>query len=655
MKGGSALAVSLLLALLSSACELIAGIDDRKPAGAGSSGGDTEKPPTGGGGLAAGGAGGAGFGGGGTPGTGAAGGLPVLGGTAGGVAGGGGASGLAGRAGAGGGLTPGGSTGSGGLGGGGGSGSGGAKLDAAVDAPLGVDVAVCTGVPGTGNGLLGEYFSTTTLTPLRLSRLDPTVDFEWPAAPEWNLPADRFSVRWSGQVQPRYSGRYTFHTKADDGVKLWINDSLIVDDWESHAATEKSGAIDLVAGQRYSIKVEYFEYDGTASVQLAWSSNCQAREVVPPSQLYPPAATCGVPSLGTGTGIVGEYFDDANLGAVRVTRLDPMVSFSWPAGISPHPSISPTSFSVRWTGQVQATYSDWTTFYVTSDDGVRLFADDVPIIDNWIAHRPTQDSATVRTVAGQSYNLRLEYFQQDGDGQVDLAWGSVCQPRETIPQRQLSPTYVGMVCSDPAQGLGIGLRGDYYRNQTLTGAVVTHPAEAVNFDWGDGAPDAAIGADDFSARWTGQIMARHTGATTFRTLSDDGVRLWVDGQLVVDNWGDHQVVEDAGAVKLVAGHLYDIKLEFRDNLEKAVIKLLWYTPCHAAEVIPATYLYPPGYSGPDAGPDVGPDTGPDVGPDGGPDTGPDGGPDVGPDGAADAPADGEPDVELALDGGVDGA
>ncbi len=502
---------------------------------------------------------------------------------------------------------------------GGTTGQGGVGHDAATDVPMVGDATTnpsgCSppGIQGTGNGLQGDYFATSSLTGQVLSRIDATIDYDWGSgAPDMGLPADGFSVRWTGQVQPRFSGRYTFYTTTDDGVRLWIHGSLIIDDWNDHMATESSGTVDLVAGQKYDLKMEYYEAAQLASAQLAWSSPCQAREIIPQSQLYSPPAACPTPAIGTGSGLVGQYFDNQDLTSLQVTRTDPTISFVWPDGTSPDPAIAPGNYSALWTGQVQARYMGFTTFYVASHGGARLFVNDALAFDDWTAHATTEDVATFATTAGQTYNLRLEYYEQSGGGQVQLLWGGSCQAKEIVPTTQLYPSYTGMDCSVPVTGTGIGLRGDYYDNPDFTSLAATHAAETINFDWGMGAPDPAVGADTFSVRWTGKLLARYTGGTTFRTWSDDGVRLWIDGQLIIDDYVDHQAAEDGGLAYLVAGQLYDIKLEFHENLENALIKLLWFSPCQPEEVVPASQLFPPGYVPPDAGIDAGPDTEPDA-------------------------------------------
>jgi hypothetical protein len=115
---------------------------------------------------------------------------------------------------------------------------------------------------------------------------------------EGSAKVQAFSVRWSGMVQPRYTEPYTFTTTADDGVRLWVNGELLIDDWSSHAPEEHSGttSIALTAGQQYTVTLEYFENLLTAEVQLEWESIHQAREIVPTSQLYPRFPSNLVPS-----------------------------------------------------------------------------------------------------------------------------------------------------------------------------------------------------------------------------------------------------------------------------------------------------------------------------------------------------------------------
>jgi subtilisin family serine protease len=171
--------------------------------------------------------------------------------------------------------------------------------DAPVQTPTLAPSTVATVAPTatapittTGGGLQAEYFGSPNLNNRRVVRTDATVDFNWnTGAPDPVLGGDNFSVRWSGSVAPRYSEPYTFYTASDDGVRLWVNDQLLIDNWTNHSATENSGTITLQAGQKYALKLEYYERGGKAVAQLGWSSPSQAKEIIPQSQLYPPSAS----------------------------------------------------------------------------------------------------------------------------------------------------------------------------------------------------------------------------------------------------------------------------------------------------------------------------------------------------------------------------
>jgi len=146
----------------------------------------------------------------------------------------------------------------------------------------------CVPANGNGSGLRGEYFASKTLTKSALTRVDANVDFSWGnAAPNAALPADRFSVRWTGQVSPRFSGATTFYTVSDDGVRLWLNGQLLIDNWTDHGSTENQASVTLSAGQKYDLKLEYYEATGGAIARLLWSSSCEPKQAVPSSQLFP--------------------------------------------------------------------------------------------------------------------------------------------------------------------------------------------------------------------------------------------------------------------------------------------------------------------------------------------------------------------------------
>ncbi|HEY8924029.1 MAG TPA: PA14 domain-containing protein, partial [Polyangia bacterium] len=155
----------------------------------------------------------------------------------------------------------------------------------------------------SGTGLHAEYFNNQNLTaPAALSRDDRSVSFEWAdGSPEPGVvAADNFSVRWTGQVEPRYTQTYTFYTVTDDGVRLWVDGQLVIDDWTDHGRTEDQGTIALTAGQKVDIRMEFYENNGNAVATLSWSSSSQAKQLIPQRRLYPSPTASGGTSSGTG-------------------------------------------------------------------------------------------------------------------------------------------------------------------------------------------------------------------------------------------------------------------------------------------------------------------------------------------------------------------
>ncbi len=138
-----------------------------------------------------------------------------------------------------------------------------------------------------GDGLYATYYNSMDLTSKAVNRVDPGVDFNWGLdAPATGVTKERFSVRWTGLIKADYSENYTFYTSTDDGVRLWINNQLIVDQWTDHPVKTYSGSIQLQAGKTYPITMEYYDHTQHAVARLLWSSASQPKAVVPKDNLY---------------------------------------------------------------------------------------------------------------------------------------------------------------------------------------------------------------------------------------------------------------------------------------------------------------------------------------------------------------------------------
>jgi len=151
------------------------------------------------------------------------------------------------------------------------------------------DVLSFTTIAVRGTGLQGDYYTGQNFEEFVLTRIDPVIDFSWGStAPDQALPTDSFSVRWTGDVSAQFTEKYSFYTITDDGLRLWVNGRLIIDNWTLHGDTEDTGTIDLIAGHSYSIVMEYFENTSGATAHLGWVSPHTTKQIIPTYLLWPP-------------------------------------------------------------------------------------------------------------------------------------------------------------------------------------------------------------------------------------------------------------------------------------------------------------------------------------------------------------------------------
>jgi hypothetical protein len=149
-----------------------------------------------------------------------------------------------------------------------------------------------------GTGLRGQYYNDNpnggyplsdpfAESPV-LTRTDATVDFDWNSgSPSSQVNSNSFSARWTGQVKAPVSGSYTFTVRSDDGVRLFINGTGVIDGWSDHCWTDYSYTTTLSAGTLYNIELHYYDHEGEAECQLRWSYPGQSTQIIPSGQLYP--------------------------------------------------------------------------------------------------------------------------------------------------------------------------------------------------------------------------------------------------------------------------------------------------------------------------------------------------------------------------------
>jgi len=141
---------------------------------------------------------------------------------------------------------------------------------------------------------------------------------------------------------------------------------------------------------------------------------------------------------------------------------------------------------------------------------------------------------------------------------------------------------------------GGGLLGTYHSNEDFSGATFTRQDERITFNFGGGEIAPGVGADSASVRWTGRVKPAYSETYTFKVISDDGARLWVNGHLLFDTFGSQSGIKvNTGRVNLHANRFYDIRLEYREATGPASIQMRWRSATQYETIVPSTRLFPP--------------------------------------------------------------
>jgi hypothetical protein len=370
-----------------------------------------------------------------------------------------------------------------------------------------------------------QYFNNVSLsgTPT-IVRDESILNYEWgDGSPDAQIPADNFSARWT-KTDNFLTGIYSFEVTADDGVRLYIDDALILDKWKDQPPTKYT--IDtLIQGGSHTIKLEYYERGAQATAKLSYNktSGFSASYWNLPPFSSPPSVPSTSPVL---------------------SRTEDQIQNEW-GQTSPDSSIQLDNFIAQWTKNFRVDDGNY-LFSVRSDDGIRVYIDNNLVLDQWNDHGATTYSF-VKSLPAGSHQLKIEYYEHGGDAVAKFDFNKVNAP----------PTI---------------FTAQYFDNQNLSGQpVLTRDEAAINFFWNAGSPSSQIPTDHFSARWIKQETFATSGDYTFSLTSDDGVRFWVDDQLIIDDWSDHPPKTHTPTVHINQG-IHTLKIEYYENGGDATIQ-----------------------------------------------------------------------------------
>ncbi len=270
----------------------------------------------------------------------------------------------------------------------------------------------------SGEGWYVEFFNNKTLSGFPTHTwTDPVIGFDWGfGAPASDLTSDRFSIRWTGSVEFPYRGTYQFCAMADDGVRILVDNVLVLDEWHSNSGIAYCGSQRILSGGTHELKVEYYEDGGTAHIYVWWE------EVAPISPYVPVLSPASEPAVRASVsadapapfdGWYGEYFGNRSLGGKPdLAQVEPAIGFDW----GPERSL----FSARWR-QAADFEMGYYRFCAMADDGVRIWVDDALVVDRWHDNNGIVYCGT-RLLTKGVHRIHVEYYQNRGQAFIYSWW-----------------------------------------------------------------------------------------------------------------------------------------------------------------------------------------------------------------------------------------
>ena len=309
------------------------------------------------------------------------------------------------------------------------------------------------------------------------------------------------------------------------------------------AGTE-AGKVTLEANKRVPIKMEYLNKDGAAMAVLDWKSASQKRQTVPQSQLYPATEPLPRLSIAASTGKIAEN------------------------------ATTPIVFTVTRSGETKKPLT-------------------VPLkVDGSAKERYVATFESVTIPAGQASATVSAKVVDDKVGQPEQGFAvTIPQDENWVTAKNFRAEVKIQDDEIPAPGDGKGLKGEYFAKTDFTDLKKTRVDGKIEFGWGDDAPMKEMPRDDFSVRWSGQVLPHFSETYTFYLDGDDSARLLIDGKVVVD-WTAPGSGTKSAEVALQKGKRYPLVVELKEGRFGSGARLAWQSATQYRQIVPASQLFP---------------------------------------------------------------
>lgn len=398
---------------------------------------------------------------------------------------------------------------------------------------------------------------------------------------------DYIGFRYTGYVDVPTTGSYTFYTTSDDGSKLYIGTTLVVNNDGLHGNQERTGVISLQAG-KHAITVDWFDKTLGHVLSVSLSGPGLAKALIPDNRLFrTPALRAPDAPVGTVAGINYQYYHGTWDALPNFSALVPVK-----AGLINNLLMTPRTqvdnFGFRYSGFVDVPADGNYTFYTNSDDGSKLYIGSTLVVNNDGLHGPQERSGVIGLKAGK-HTFSVDFFEKGGGEVITASISGPGLAKAVIPDNRLF--YLPPAANKWNYRYYEGAWNTLPDFNTLTPAA-TGTAAAISV-----AP--RLREDNFGLRFDANITIPTAGAYTFYTNSDDGSRLWVGSTLVVDNDGLHGPVEKSGVINLAAG-TYPVAVSFFELGGGQLLEVNVSGPGVSKQSIPGAWIAASGNRPPNA-------------------------------------------------------
>jgi hypothetical protein len=463
---------------------------------------------------------------------------------------------------------------------------------------------------GRGTGLLADYYSTTNWTGNSWRRIDPRPDFDWSGSPGGPIPADGFSVAWTGFVEGLFTESVPFEVESNVGVRLTVGGNVIVNQLGNNvggSATNKfTASANLTRGVQTAIKLEAQDKNAQSIVKLRWGTATTSATaltpygLIPQSQLFPAGGPYGAQVL---------YKDSANH---QITRLESDLYYDW-AGLQPvkgssdaNANINQTSFTTAWDAVVEAPATTNITFCISASTGYVVKVTTpanvtTTVLSAAVATSNACSTTPIAVTAGDKLKVRVDHTQGTGNARMQLSWkmSSFITTQEPIPSAR---TFPPSTWTTPTTGMAVSFYDTMDYGATAPSNSTTPQAyqtfvPTVDFDFGSDRFSygrALTSSDTMSGRFTGRLQPACTGIHEIEVFADDTANVWIGGERLLQqtSYGTKYA-----ARWLDSALLYDLKVDWTENGGGAGVRLRWKPACNGATayaVIPQANLRPTG-------------------------------------------------------------